>query len=245
MSIYILQVQTMILSKNPMAILDVYPTNEVDIYVDISLHVYPPFFVLETTCISSMSIYSTSSYVPYKYSYHVKKKEGYNMKKILLSLATMIIVALGAAAPVMAEENTWPEETYTNDDSYMTRQAELDEKMEEYCRENGKMTPSEIRRATASIGTIHSAVYTLFPFGVGMALVAGALGLAAHFIKVQKYRDEKRKDAFSNASSTGKQYKDATQDGIKDATQDDVAMIIQLMQGAEKTDNDTFNQYHF
>lgn len=43
MSIYILQVQTMILSKIPMAILDVYPTNEMDIYVDISLHVYPPF----------------------------------------------------------------------------------------------------------------------------------------------------------------------------------------------------------
>ena len=168
------------------------------------------------------------------------------MKKLLLSVVTMLTVTLGAVAPVMAEENTWPEEEYTEDDSYMTRQAQLDEKMEQYCRENGKMTPDEIRSATANVGTIHSAVYALFPFGVGMGLVAGALGLAAHFIKVQKYRDEKQqKDAFSNASSTRKQYKDATQDGIKDATQDDVAMVIQLMQGAEKTDNDTFNQYHF
>lgn len=169
------------------------------------------------------------------------------MKKLLLSVVTMLTVTLGAVAPVMAEETTWPEEEYTDDNSYIERQAYLDKKMEEYCRENGKMTPSEIRSATANVGTIHSAVYALFPFGVGMGLVAGALGLAAHFIKVQKYRDEKQqKDAFSNASSTGKQqYKDATQDGIKDATQDDVAMVIQLMQGAEKTDNDTFNQYHF
>lgn len=160
------------------------------------------------------------------------------MKKLLLSIATMVAIMFGAVAPVMAEETTWPEEEYTNEDSYIQRQAYLDEKMEEYCRENGKMTPNEIRSATANVGTIHSAVYALFPFGVGMGLVAGALGLAAHFIKVQKYRDEKKpKDAFSNASSTGQQY--------KDATQDDVAMVIQLMQGAEKTDNDTFNQYHF
>lgn len=161
------------------------------------------------------------------------------MKKLLLSVVTMLTVTLGAVAPVMAEENTWPEEAYTEDDSYMTRQAQLDEKMEQYCRENGKMTPDEIRSATANVGTIHSAVYVLFPFGVGMGLVAGALGLAAHFIKIKKYQDEKKpKDAFSNASSTGQQQ-------YKDATQDDVAMVIQLMQGAEKTDNDTFNQYHF
>lgn len=166
------------------------------------------------------------------------------MKKILLAVATMIVAMLGAVAPVMAEENTWPTEEYTDDNSYIERQAYLDEKMDEYCRENGKMTPDEIRSATANVGAIHSAVYTLFPFGVGMGLVAGALGLAAHFIKVQKYRDEKQqKGAFSNASSTGKQYKDTTQDGIKDATQDDVAMIIQLMQGAEKSDTD-FDQYH-
>lgn len=160
------------------------------------------------------------------------------MKKLLLSIATMVAIMFGAVAPVMAEETTWPEEEYTNEDSYIQRQAYLDEKMEEYCRENGKMTPSEIRSATASIGTIHSAVYSLFPFGMGMALVAGGLGLYAHYIKVQKYRDGKQqKDAFSNASndSTGQQY--------KDATQDDVAMIIQLMQGAEKTDTD-FDQYH-
>lgn len=157
------------------------------------------------------------------------------MKKIFLSVVTMLMVTLGAVAPVMAEE-TWPEEEYTNEDSYIQRQAELDEKMEEYCRENGKMTPSQIRSATSNIGTIHSAVYALFPLGVGMALVAGAFGLMAHYIKIQKYRDGKQqKDAFENASSTGQQY--------KDATQDDVAMIIQLMQGAE--DNDTFNQYHF
>lgn len=167
------------------------------------------------------------------------------MKQVLLSVVTMLMVTLGAVAPVMAEENTWPTEEYTDDNSYIERQAYLDEKMDEYCRENGKMTPDEIRSATANVGAIHSAVYTLFPFGVGMGLVAGALGLAAHFIKVQKYRDEKQqKDAFSNVSSTGKQYK-ATQDGIKDATQDDVAMIIQLMQGAEKSDTDTFNNYHF
>lgn len=166
------------------------------------------------------------------------------MRKFLLSVATMFMVAFGAVAPVMAEENTWPTEEYTDDNSYIERQAYLEKKMEEYCRENGKMTPSEIRSATANVGTIHSAVYALFPFGVGMGLVAGALGLAAHFIKVQKYRDEKQqKDAFSNASSTGKQYKDATQDGMKDATQDDVALVIQLMQGAEKSDTD-FDQYH-
>ena len=168
----------------------------------------------------------------------LEKKEDINMKKLLLSIATMVAIMFGAVAPVMAEETTWPEEEYTNEDSYIQRQAYLDEKMEEYCRENGKMTPSEIRSATASIGTIHSAVYSLFPFGMGMALVAGGLGLYAHYIKVQKYRDGKQqKDAFSNASndSTGQQY--------KDATQDDVAMIIQLMQGAEKTDTD-FDQYH-
>lgn len=160
------------------------------------------------------------------------------MKKLLLSIATMAMVVLGAVAPVMAEENTWPEEEYTNEDSYAQRQEYLDEKMEEYCRENGKMTPSQIRSATANIGTIHSAVYAFFPFGVGMALVAGGFGLMAHYLKIQKYRDGKQqKDAFESASSTGQQY--------KDATQDDVAMIIQLMQGAEKSDNDTFNQYHF
>ena len=162
------------------------------------------------------------------------------MKKILLSITTIIVVMLGAVAPVMAEENPWSEESYsyTDDDSYITRQAELDEKMEEYCRENGKMTPNEIR-SVANIGTIHSAVYTLFPFGVVLSLIGSTFGLAAHYLKVKKYRDEKTKGAFSNASndstSTGQQY--------KDATQDDVAMVIQLMKGAE--DNDTFNQYHF
>ena len=166
------------------------------------------------------------------------------MKKIILGVVTMLMVTFGAVAPVMAEENTWPTEEYTDDNSYITRQAELDEKMEEYCRENGKMTPNEIRSATANIGTIHSAVYTLFPFGVIMALVASALGLMAHYIKVQKYRDGKQqKDAFENASSTGKQQYKATQDGMKDATQDDVAMILQLMQGAEESDTD-FDQYH-
>ena len=161
------------------------------------------------------------------------------MKKILLSVVTMLMVTFGAVAPVMAEENTWPEE-YTNEDSYIQRQAELDEKMEQYCRENGKMTPDQIRSYTSNVGTIHSAVWTFFPFGVGMALVAGAFGLMAHYIKIQKYRDGKQqKDAFENASNTG------TGQQYKDATQDDVAMIIQLMQGAEKSDNDTFNQYHF
>lgn len=160
------------------------------------------------------------------------------MKKFLLSIATIVVAMLGAVTPVMAEENTWPEEEeYTDDNSYMTRQAELDEKMEEYCRENGKMTPSQIRSATASIGTIHSAVYTLFPFGVVLSLIGSSFGLAAHYLKVKKYRNEKKQDAFSNASN------DSTEHQYRDATQDDVAMIIQLMQGAEKSDTD-FDQYH-
>ena len=150
------------------------------------------------------------------------------MKKFLLSIATIVVAMLGAVAPVMAEENTWPEEEYTDtdDNSYIERQAYLDAKMEEYCRENGKMTPEQIRNSTASIGTIHSAVYMLFPFGVILSLIGSSFGLAAHYLKVKKYRDEKQKGAFESASSTGQQY--------KDATQDDVAMIIQLMQGAEK-----------
>ena len=162
------------------------------------------------------------------------------MKKFLLSIATIVVAMLGAVTPVMAEGNTWPEEEYTDtdDNSYIERQAYLDAKMEEYCRENGKMTPSEIRNSTSSIGTIHSAVYTLFPFGVVLSLIGSSFGLAAHYLKVKKYRNEKKqKDAFSNASN------DSTERQYRDATQDDVAMIIQLMQGAEKSDTD-FDQYH-
>ena len=109
MSIYILQVLTMILSKIPMAILDVYPTNEVDIYVDISLHVYPPFCIgnnmhfqhvnIDTriqACLNNLDSCINAA----------KRQEGgYNMKKILLIVVTMLMVTLGAVAPVMAEEN--------------------------------------------------------------------------------------------------------------------------------------------